>query len=469
MEHSRQTLSEITSNYNRSLNTNQYGYDKAETTEVRWLISMSRQDSGFGDMSNPVVKDLSFPRSPDQAVVSTSSAYDNKHSGRLVENIAPKHTSPRNKTLRQHNSQEATAKVSIQTQSPRSATTRRLSHRSITAASTFPSSNISSRKSSTTFNANKKYATNFRGLGAQPGRSLSEDALALHRRSVQLFPPSSNNNLDPAPPTLIANPRRHTSPTIVSVSPTSHRSRIASQHSIDRSSLELVPEGPRGPTQYENFVPAASIDWTHPSTRQRQYRKIDQSSRGLRGLWRRLAPRWCPGHHSHLDFFREDDVRSDDMASVRRYRLDSVVTGTGVETEPESVNTTTTMLETEPDSDPRTPAAAAAAASRLRRYLSFPSKRRTRTKNQALKQHQQQEQAQEQEQEPATSTSEEPSPSRRRRAFELQRHVIYVPSLLTPVGPDGIPVGGGGRGAGEGQGEGQEEGGGGGGGGESPP
>ncbi|MCJ1416160.1 hypothetical protein MMC32_002495 [Xylographa parallela] len=60
------------------------------------------------------------------------------------------------------------------------------------------------------------------------------------------------------------------------------------------------------------------IDWTAPATRRREYEKIDRASRGVRGLWRKVTPRWCRSS-SRTSFFDGDE---DDARSVRRYRLD---------------------------------------------------------------------------------------------------------------------------------------------------
>ena len=73
-------------------------------------------------------------------------------------------------------------------------------------------------------------------------------------------------------------------------------------------------------TETPGIIPCTIIDWTTPSTRRREYEKIDRSTRGLRGLWRKLCPRRL--HHSqHIPFYKEDE-EDDDGASVRRYRLD---------------------------------------------------------------------------------------------------------------------------------------------------
>lgn len=70
-------------------------------------------------------------------------------------------------------------------------------------------------------------------------------------------------------------------------------------------------------------VPATVIDWTSPSTRRREYEKIDRSSRGIRGLWRRIAPKWCQPGQERVPFFEEGkDGKGNYEGSVRRFRMD---------------------------------------------------------------------------------------------------------------------------------------------------
>lgn len=77
----------------------------------------------------------------------------------------------------------------------------------------------------------------------------------------------------------------------------------------------------RGPA-VEKQAPATVIDWTLPSTRRRDYEKIDRCERGLRGLWRRLAPKRLK-KSARTGFYRggEDDIDCD-AGTIRRYRLD---------------------------------------------------------------------------------------------------------------------------------------------------
>ncbi|KAJ5287007.1 hypothetical protein N7478_002693 [Penicillium angulare] len=67
-------------------------------------------------------------------------------------------------------------------------------------------------------------------------------------------------------------------------------------------------------------VPATVMEWTSPSTRRQEYEKIDRASRGMRGLWRRVAPRWCQAKDSRVPFFEEGKTSRE--GSVRRFRMD---------------------------------------------------------------------------------------------------------------------------------------------------
>lgn len=70
-------------------------------------------------------------------------------------------------------------------------------------------------------------------------------------------------------------------------------------------------------------LPPTTIDWTLPTTRRREYEKIEASSRGIRGIWRRLAPKRCQ-RNSRLAFYDGDPHKLEDdsdAGSVRRYRV----------------------------------------------------------------------------------------------------------------------------------------------------
>ncbi|KAF7719512.1 Uncharacterized protein PECH_000870 [Penicillium ucsense] len=87
-------------------------------------------------------------------------------------------------------------------------------------------------------------------------------------------------------------------------SPAMHTSHV---HSLSTSSIH---------------VPATVMEWTSATTRRAEYEKIDRASRGVRGLWRRVAPRWCQSRASRTPFFEEGKPKSDDDGSVRRFRMD---------------------------------------------------------------------------------------------------------------------------------------------------
>jgi hypothetical protein len=64
--------------------------------------------------------------------------------------------------------------------------------------------------------------------------------------------------------------------------------------------------------------PVSITSWTSVESRRCEYEKIDRSHSGLRGLWKRLTPRWCHGGRARKGFFDGTDAETQ---SVRRYRL----------------------------------------------------------------------------------------------------------------------------------------------------
>ncbi|KLJ06078.1 hypothetical protein EMPG_10522 [Blastomyces silverae] len=70
-------------------------------------------------------------------------------------------------------------------------------------------------------------------------------------------------------------------------------------------------------------IPATVIDWTSPSTRRREYEEIDRSTRGVRGMWRKIAPSWCQPGGNRMPFFEEGKGGKEMYeGSVRRFRMD---------------------------------------------------------------------------------------------------------------------------------------------------
>lgn len=107
--------------------------------------------------------------------------------------------------------------------------------------------------------------------------------------------------------------RSTSSPTLL------HSSMIATERSSSSTLVEMGRPQPQSQRAYSNYVPATTIDWTLPSTRQRQYEYIDRSTRGLRGLVRRMTSRLSRQRSNASQFY---DEKGSDAGTVRRYRLD---------------------------------------------------------------------------------------------------------------------------------------------------
>ncbi|KAI5305568.1 Small subunit (SSU) processome component [Ascosphaera pollenicola] len=68
------------------------------------------------------------------------------------------------------------------------------------------------------------------------------------------------------------------------------------------------------------------MHWTSPTTRRREYAKIDRSTHGIRGFWRRFAPACCQASNAPLPFYDGQQTkkkgRRGSEGSVRRFRMD---------------------------------------------------------------------------------------------------------------------------------------------------
>ncbi|KAJ5668947.1 hypothetical protein N7462_010017 [Penicillium macrosclerotiorum] len=181
-----------------------------------------------------------------------------------------------------------------------------------------------------------------------------ESLLALHRESCRLFQDSESTpkySIDERRPSLHrATSTTHrnrqdfrTSSEIGSSAPPSpiasscssrrpwpdHRSSISATpaplHARDRSNTLPSPNSVASrhgysPSASSIHVPATVMEWTSDTTRRREYEKIDRASRGMRGLWRRVAPRWCQSRDARTPFFEEGKTSRE--GSVRRFRMD---------------------------------------------------------------------------------------------------------------------------------------------------
>ncbi|KAJ5788191.1 hypothetical protein N7457_003181 [Penicillium paradoxum] len=173
-----------------------------------------------------------------------------------------------------------------------------------------------------------------------------ESLLALHRESCRLFQGDlSNRSSAEIQPSLQRTPssayqsrldRRTSSDKDLSapssaVTPsystfrfesesTSPISKSTSHHVSSKDRSNPMAASGHSPSSSSIHVPATVMEWTSPDTRRREYEKIDRASRGMRGLWRRVAPRCFQTRNSRTPFFEEG--KPDREGSVRRFRMD---------------------------------------------------------------------------------------------------------------------------------------------------
>lgn len=164
----------------------------------------------------------------------------------------------------------------------------------------------------------------------------ARDLVALHRESCRLFEafdsPGKSGSCQsshgaPQTPANLRMQKSFTDP--VSNSPPKGRSMSPSKTGPPHNEptpLALSPLHDE-PEQQEDQpphkpVPATVMDWTLPSTRKREYAKIDRSNRGIRGLWGKVTPRWLHGNGKRTPFFDESKRGKEYEGSVRRFRLD---------------------------------------------------------------------------------------------------------------------------------------------------
>jgi hypothetical protein len=129
-----------------------------------------------------------------------------------------------------------------------------------------------------------------------------DDVLALHFRSCSLFQNPSYHSRSGLPSPTPSPTDKFTFPTTTS--------RLSSDE-MNLTNEPMTPESETG------MLPATTTHWMSPSTRQREYERIDRANTGLRGMIRRAVPRCVSGPQEK---FYEND--QSDAGSVRRYRLD---------------------------------------------------------------------------------------------------------------------------------------------------
>ncbi|RAL15085.1 uncharacterized protein BO97DRAFT_403721 [Aspergillus homomorphus CBS 101889] len=156
-------------------------------------------------------------------------------------------------------------------------------------------------------------------IADQPTRR--EDLLALHRESCRLF---QQQQQPLSPTTSPSTPRNQRSPSTSSNLTTNpQRNSPISIRDVHKTPVRAstLPVWDR-PDDHPSKTTVTVIDWTSPSTRRREYEKIDKASSGVRGFWRRVAPKWCQSRARRMPFFEEKDGKGNYEGSVRRFRMD---------------------------------------------------------------------------------------------------------------------------------------------------
>jgi hypothetical protein len=103
--------------------------------------------------------------------------------------------------------------------------------------------------------------------------------------------------------------------------PTTTTTTSSSFSSIACTSSSILKENPSispSALPLHRPHPVSVMSWTSTESRRREYEKIDRSYRGLRGLWKKVAPRWCRRKFARRGFFEGKDGEAE---SVRRYRV----------------------------------------------------------------------------------------------------------------------------------------------------
>lgn len=171
-------------------------------------------------------------------------------------------------------------------------------------------SRLSSRRTSCTIVDPSRPARHYRVKSSHTMSPTShdvDDVLALHFRSCSLFSnPSYQANSALPSPTL------------------SHQDNFAFPSAASRFSMDEMAMVEERSSLHETGsapipVPATTTHWISPSTRKRDYERIDKQNTGFRGLVRRVVPRCVSGPQER--FYEKDQS---DAGSVRRYRLDVI-------------------------------------------------------------------------------------------------------------------------------------------------
>lgn len=211
-------------------------------------------------------------------------------------------------------------------------------HRRSTSCSTVRSGNASRRSSMQSHRPSAAPTPLSPSAASRRSLEKRENLIALHREACRIFQTDDASSLTKpdtqvlwAPPPAYPgyfSPHGGNIPSEVGSPAASPVTRPQSDRFLDRNSLEVGLSDARLGSQFsaadsEPRTSTTVIDWTSPSTRKREYAKIDRANRGIRGLWRRVAPKWCQPVDRRTPFFEEGkNGKANYEGSVRRFRMD---------------------------------------------------------------------------------------------------------------------------------------------------
>ena len=176
------------------------------------------------------------------------------------------------------------------------------------------SSKPSSRRTSCTIVDPSRPARHYRMKSSQTAPSATsqdiDDVLALHFRSCSIFTNPSYHCHSGLPSPALSQGEAFTIPTVPSRFNSVDIDDVAERSQVRNLSEETVAAAAAEKTN-------TTMHWTSPSTRRRDYERIDKANSGLRGLVRKVMPRCVSGPQEK--FYEKDQS---DAGSVRRYRMD---------------------------------------------------------------------------------------------------------------------------------------------------
>lgn len=178
----------------------------------------------------------------------------------------------------------------------------------------------SSRRTSYTLVDPKRPTRHYRVKSSQTVPTANQeidDVLALHFRSCSLFQSHTQNSSLPSP--TICGHGTDTGFTSVPSNAISAPT-MTTPPGVDNINMIMNTNPSKGNEERMTSTEKAdtTMHWMSPSTRQREYEKIDKANSGIRGLLRKIIPRCVSGPPPPR--FHEDD--KSDVGSVRRYRMD---------------------------------------------------------------------------------------------------------------------------------------------------